>query len=122
MWRRSTSPGSTRRAREAREPLTGSRSGQRRLQRQLVVQELDEDRAGCLQQVAYLGNADRVADLSAGPGLRHQPRPAEDAQLLGQVALLDVDLAEKLVHGTVALAQQLEHADARGVPEGAEEV
>ena len=60
------------------------------------------------------------AEASVLPG--DEARAAQHGQLLGEVGGFDADLGQHLGDGVLALAEQFEHADARGVAEGFEEL
>ena len=93
-----------------------------RLQFVLLRDETQQDRPCGEQQVADFRHADRIDDLAAVATLHDQAGPAQDGQLLGEVARLDLDPVKQLVDGVVALAQQLQDADPCRVAERAEEL
>ncbi len=86
----------------------------------LAGQHGGERSPGRLEQGPHLGHGDGIGHLSVIPTRHDEQGAAQDGQLLGQVARLDVDLREQLVDGMLALAEQLEDPDPGRVSEGSE--
>ena len=80
-----------------------------------------EDPAGDVEQVADQRVADGVTDADAGLGSDDDLAGAEDRELLRHHRLLEPELFLQLLHGAVALDQDLEDADPDRVGEGLEE-
>jgi ABC-2 type transport system ATP-binding protein len=112
-----------------RDPSSGSNLGrglcvfaQRVAQPGLLVDHVEEDCARGRQELSDLRRGDRVHDLPVAPLLVDEARTAQHRKLMGERAGLAADVGEQLVHRVRAFAQELEHADAHGVPERSEEL
>ena len=77
----------------------------------LLGEQSQQDLAATSSRSRISRDADRVHHRGPVPTLADQTGAAQHRQLLGQVARLDLDLRKQLVHGVVALAEQLQHPD-----------
>lgn len=88
----------------------------------LVGEDRAQDVSAGAQQIFGGRDDDRIDHLAPHSTLAHEAGAPEDGELLREAAWLELDGGQEFVDGVVALGEQLQHPDPRGVAQGAEEL
>jgi hypothetical protein len=82
---------------------------------------LREDAPSDIEHLTDEGIGDAVEDGRSGPAALDHPLRSQDAELLGRGGRLDLELAQKVAHAHLAVAEELENAETQGMAERLEQ-